>query len=141
MIYVKESDVPKTKTRKDLLRKFFTGKVIPSYNDKECTILQCDGKGESNNGSSRSITELHQIVKSRFPITNLNSVVKIIYQIIEENKSIVLVWCSKINKVVIKYQPNEPLNWISNYSKKNHFNKKGIDGYSLADYNEIKDKL
>jgi len=140
-IYIKESDVPKTGTRKDLIRKFFRGQIIPSYTNPECTNLQCDGKGESGKGSSRSITELHEIVKSRFPVTSLKAIIKIIYQIIEEDKSIILIWCNKINKVVVKYEPNKSANWITNYSRKNYFTQKGEDGYSLEDFEEIKETL
>ena len=56
MIYVKESDVPKTKTRKNFIKKFLTGKKIPSYQDPQFTIIQCNGKGENFDGVSRSIT-------------------------------------------------------------------------------------
>lgn len=141
MIYVKEEDVPKTETRKDLIRKFFRGQIIPSYTNPECTNLQCDGKGESGKGSSRSITELHEIVKSRFPVTSLKAIIKIIYQIMEEDKSVILVWCKKINKVVVKYENNKSANWITSYSRKNYFTTKGEDGYSLEDFEEIKETL
>ena len=140
-IYIKESDIPATSTRKNLIRYFFRGKVIPTYFDKECTQLQCDGKGESGKGSSRSITELHEIIKSRFPITSLKAVVKIIYQLIDEDHSIILVWCKKINKVVVQYNDNASSNWISSYSKKNYFTTKGEDGYSLEDFEKIKETL
>lgn len=140
-IYIKESDIPKTRNRKDLIRKFFRGQIIPSYTDPECTQLQCDGKGESGRGSSRSITELHEIVKSRFPITSLKAIVKIVYQIIEEDKSIILVWCNKINKVVVKYVSNKSSVWMSEHSRKNYLTIKGEDGYSLQDFEEIKETL
>ena len=39
MIYVKEEDVPKTKTRKNFIKKFLTGKRIPSYQNPEFTII------------------------------------------------------------------------------------------------------
>ena len=141
MIYVKEEHVPKTKTRKNFIKKFLTGKRIISYEDPECTIIQCTGKGENIDGASRSITELWELTKSRFPATSMKAMVKILFELIEEDKSVVLVWCDKIQKVVVKYVPNTSAKWISNYSLKNHYTKKGVDGYSLADYNEIKDNL
>ena len=71
----------------------------------------------------------------------MKAMVKILFELIEEDKSVVLVWCNKIQKVVVKYESNISAEWISKYSLKNHYTKKGVDGYSLADYNEIKDKL
>lgn len=141
MIYVKEEDVPKTKTRKNFIKKFLTGKKIPSYNDPEFTIIQCNGKGENVDGASRSITELWELTKSRFPATSMKAMVKILFELIEEDKSVVLVWCNKIQKVVVKYESNISAKWITDYSIKHNYTKKGVDGYSLADYNEIKDKL
>lgn len=141
MIYVKEEHIPKTKTRKNFIKKFLTGKKIISYDDPECTIIQCTGKGENIDGASRSITELWELTKSRFPATSMKAMVKILFELIEEDKSVILVWCNTIQKVVVKYVPNTSAQWISNYSLKNHYTKKGVDGYSLADYNEIKDNL
>ena len=141
MIYVKESDVPKTRTRKNFIKKFLIGKKISSYQDLEFTIVQCNGKGENVEGASRSITELWELTKSRFPATSMKAMVKILFEIIQEDQSVVLVWCDKIQKVVVKYVPNTSAQWITNYSVKNHYNKKGVDGYSLADYDEIKNNL
>ena len=141
MIYVKEEDVPKTKTRKNFIKKFLTGKKISSYEDSQFTIIQCNGEGENVDGASRSITELWELTKSRFPFTSMKAMVKILFELIEEDKSVVLVWCNQIQKVVVKYVPNTSAQWISIYSLKNHYTKKGVDGYSLSDYNEIKDKL
>ena len=141
MIYVKEIDVPKTKTRKNFIKKFLTGKKIPSYQDPEFTIIQCDGKGENVDGASRSITELWELTKSRFPATSMKAIVKILFELIEEDKSVVLVWCNQIEKVVVKYVPNTSAKWITDYSLKHHYTKKGVDGYSLEDYNEIKNNL
>lgn len=134
-IYIKESDIPKTGTRKDLIRKFLRGVVYSSYNDEDCTQLQCKGS------KFRSITELHEIVKSRFPVTSLKAIIKIIYQIIAEDQSVILVYCTQVNKVVVKYQPNKSAEWITSYSRKNYFTQKGEDGYSLEDFEEIKETL
>jgi hypothetical protein len=140
-IYVKESDVPKTRTRKSFIKKFLMGKKISSYENPEFTIIQCDGKGENVDGASRSITELWELTKSRFPATSMKAMVKILFEIIQEDQSVVLVWCDKIQKVVVKYVLNTSAQWITNYSVKNHYNKKGVDGYSLADYDEIKNNM
>jgi hypothetical protein len=141
-IYVKISDVPKTKTRKDLIRKFLRGKSIPTYENEQCTKLQCDGKGEDTKVNAfRSITDLHAIVQSRFPVTSLKAVVKIIYEIIGEESSVVLVFCNMIQKVVVKYQPNSGAKWMSEHSRKHFFTTKGVDGYSLEDFEGIKDSL
>lgn len=135
MIYIKESDIPKTGTRKDLVRKFLRGISYVSYSDKGFNEVQC------SNGKFRSVTELHEIVKSRFKATSFNSLIKIIYQLIESDKSVILVYCTQVNKVVIKYQPNKASEWMSNYSRKNYYKTKGVDGYSLEDFEEIKETL
>ena len=104
IIYLKETDIPLTKNRKQLIRYFLRGKSIPTYDNVECTKLQCDGKGKDNGVTAfRSITDIHMIVKSRFPKTSLEGVVKIIHTFIQEDKAVVLVWCKMINKVVVKY--------------------------------------
>lgn len=141
MIYVKEEDVPKTRTRKNFIKKFLTGKKIKSYEDEAFKTLQCNGKGENSNGASRSISELHELTKSRFPATSLKAIIQILYELISEDKSVVLVWCNKIEKVVVKYVSNTSAEWVSSYSVKNHYTKKGLDGYSLEDYENIKNKL
>jgi hypothetical protein len=142
IIYVKESDVPLTTTRTQLLRYFLRGKSIPTYDDPECTKLQCDGKGEDSKiNAFRSITDLHMIVLSRFPKTSLEAVVKILYDFINKDKSVVIVWCKMINKVVVKYYNNSNGSYITKYSRENYLNTKGVDGYSLKDYDQIRKKF
>ena len=138
LIYVKESDVPITTNRKQLLRYFLRGKSIPTYSDPECTKLQCDGKGQDSKiNAFRSITDLHMIVKARFPITSLEGVVKIIFDFIREDKAVILVWCNMIKKVTVKYYNNGNASYMSRHAKKNYYNTKGVDGYSLADYEKM----
>ena len=142
IIYVKESDVPLTKTRTQLLRYFLRGKSIPTYDNPECTELQCDGKGEDSKVNAfRSITDLHMIVLSRFPKTSLDVIVKILYDFINKDKSVVIVWCKMINKVVVKYYNNSNGSYITKYSRENYLNTKGVDGYSLKDYDQIRKKF
>ena len=136
VIYIKEQDVPLTRTRKQLVRYFLRGKSIPSYENETCTITQCNGKG-SGDSAFRSITDLHMIVKSRFPKTSLEGVVKIINEFIKEDKAVVLVWCTIIQKVVVKYYNNSNSEYMSKYSKDKYYNTKGVDGYSLSDYDNI----
>lgn len=140
-IYVKEEDVPLTATRKNFIRVFLRGKLIQSYTDPQCTKLQCDGKGETSKGASRSITELHALTCSRFPVTSLKAVVKIIYEIMNEENSIILVYCQKIEKVVVKYAANKGAKWASDFSTQNYLTTKGVDGYSIKDFQDIKESL
>ena len=139
LIYVKESDVPKTTSRKQLLRYFLRGKSIPTYDDPECTKLQCEGKGQDSKiNAFRSITDLHMIVKSRFPVTSLEGVVKLIFEFIKEDKAVVLVWCNMIKKVTVKYYNNSNASYMSSHAKSNYYTTKGVDGYSLADYEKMR---
>lgn len=135
LIYIKESDIPVTKTRQDLIRKFLRGVSYTSYSNPECTIIQCE------NGKYRSLTELHAIVCARFPKTSFEAIIRIVFEMIERENSIVLVYCTTVNKVVVKYEPNKAARWISTYSEKHYSNTIGIDGYSLNSIKKIKDNL
>lgn len=135
LIYIKESDIPLGKTRQDFIRKFLRGVSYTSYSNPECTIIQCE------NGKYRSLTELHAIVCARFPKTSFEAIIRIVFEMIEKENSIVLVYCTTVNKVVVKYEPNKAARWISVYSEKNYSNTIGIDGYSLNSIKKIKDNL
>jgi len=79
VIYVKLSDVPNTTTRKQMVRYFLRGKAYQTYSDAACTVPQC--KAVAN----RSVTELLQIVRSRFPVTSLEAIVRILKEFIQED--------------------------------------------------------
>ena len=81
------------------------------------------------------------IVKSRFPKTSLEGVVKIIYDFIQEDKAVVLVWCKMIKKVVVKYYNNPNASYITKYSREGYLNVKGVDGYSLKDFDNIRKNI
>jgi len=131
-IFVKESDIPVTRWRKQFIKALIMQGGVITYKDKECKIIQCDRKT-----AYRSITELHILTRSRFKFTSLEAVVKIIKEIIDEEKCIALVWCTQINKVVVKYLKNTPAEYITKYSQERYFESKGVDGYSLKDYHNI----
>lgn len=132
LIYVKESDIPIFKTRKRFLKELLTSKGVVTYSNKECTIIQCDKKT-----AYRSISELHLITKTRFKFTSLEALLKILKEIINEEKCISLVWCTQINKVVVKYMKGVPEVYITTYSRDKYYTSKGVDGYSLQDYEKI----
>jgi len=134
-LYVKLEDVPKTKFRKDFIKKFLKGKVINSYSDADCNILQCEG------GRFRSITELHQMCQARFPKTSFEAIVRIVKELIDEDACVSMVWCTQINKVVLKYFDRATKSYMTKMSRENYYNSKGVDGYSLSDYEQIIDKL
>lgn len=135
-IYVKEKDIPITKTRKAFIKRLIMQKGVVTYSDKECKIIQC-----CNRTAYRSISELHTMTKTRFRLTSLKSLIKIIKEIINEEKCIVLVWCTQIEKVVIKYINNAPGYYISEFSKNGFYEKIGVDGYSLKMYEDIYNEL
>lgn len=132
LIYVKESDIPIFKTRKRFLKELLTSKGVITYSNKECTNIQCDKKT-----AYRSISELHLITKARFKFTSLEALLKILKEIINEEKCISLVWCTQINKVVVKYMKGVPGTYITTYSRDRYYTSKGVDGYSLQDYEKI----
>lgn len=134
-IYVKFSDVPKTKTRKAFIRNFINAVSFPSYSDEECTIEQC------SKNRYRSITELHQMTLVRFPKTSFEAVIRIIKELIDEDAKIAMIYCTQVNKVVLRYYDKATHKYITSYSRDNHYTTKGVDGYSLKDYEEIINKL
>lgn len=135
-IYVKVDDIPATKTRKGFIKKILTSKGVLTYTNAECTDVQCAKKG-----AFRSISELHLIVKSRFKFTSLEALLKILKEIIDEDKCVAIIWCTQIHKVVVKYQENTPKEYITQYSKSNFYETKGVDGWSLKDYETIINQL
>jgi hypothetical protein len=135
-IYVKTIYIYITKTRKCFIKKLLTSEGVLTYTDAACTNLQCAKKG-----AYRSVSELHLIVKSRFKLTSLEALMKIIKEIIDEEKCVALIWCTQIHKVVLKYQPNTPKSYVTVYSKSNFYKTKGVDGYSLEDYENIINSL
>lgn len=126
-LYVKESAVPKTNTRIAFVRKFIESKA-PSYYDKDCTSVQC------SSGRYRSITELHQIVLSRFPKTSFEAIVRIVRDLIQDAKPICMCYCTTINKVVLYYTDNATRQYVTDHSTKHYLDKEGLDAYSLNDY-------
>jgi len=132
LIYVKETDVPVYKTRKPFIRSILRAKGVITYSNKDCTIIQCDRKS-----AYRSISELHLMVKARYKFTSLQAVLKILKEVVDEDKCISIVWCTQINKVVVKYMEGVPGKYITTYSKDRYYRSKGVDGYSLEDYEKI----
>lgn len=133
-LYVKESDVPKTNTRIAFIRKFIESKAA-SYNDDKFTDLQCE------KGRYRSITELHQIVLSRFPKTSFEAIIRIVKDLINDAKPVCMCYCTTINKVVLMYTDNSTRQYTTNNSVKNYLDREGKDGYTLNDYMTMIDKL
>ena len=131
-IFVKESDIPVTRFRKQFIKTLIMKGGVVTYKDKECKKIQCDKKS-----AYRSVSELHILTRSRFKYTSLQAVVKIIKEIIDEEKCIALVWCTQINKVVVKYLKNTPAEYITKYSEERYFKSKGVDGHSLEDFSNI----
>ena len=136
LIYVKLNDIPETKTRKGFIKKLLTSSGVLTYKDEDCTDVQCAKKG-----AYRSVSELHLIVRSRFKFTSLEALLKILKEIIDEEQCVALIWCTQIHKVVVKYQENVPKEYITQYSKSNFYNEKGVDGWSLKDYEDIINQL
>lgn len=130
-LYIKETELGRTKFRKQLIETFVKAKGYNTFYDEKCLDLQCQS------GRFRSITELHQIVLSRFPNTTFNAILRIIKELIDEKGEIQMVYCTEVNKVVLKYIGQSASSYVSQYSKKYYYDNKGEDGYSLSDYDKI----
>lgn len=125
-------------TRKALLKYLFVKKNVITYIDADLKKIDVEKGASNQNGQIfRSITDLHKIVRSQFPKTKFESTVRIISELIESDRNIALIWCNHISKVVVKYTIPQENSYLTNYSKKNYYQNKGIDGYSLKDYIEI----
>ncbi len=133
-LFVKESDVQPTNTRKDFVRQFLRGK-FESYSDEQCNRLQCD------KGRYRSITEIHQIVLGRFPKTSFQAILRIVRDLINEDNPVSMIWCTQVNKVVLRYYDKATRSYMTSYSRDRYLTSKGVDGYSLADYERMLQQL
>lgn len=136
LIYVKLTDIPVYKTRKRFLKELLTKKGVMTYWDPECTEPQCEKKS-----AYRSISELHQIIKTRYRLTSLKALLKILKEVIDENKCISIIWCTQIKKVVVRYMTATPGKYITDPSRNNYYTSKGVDGYSLSDYEKIMNSI
>lgn len=130
ILYVKESDLPLTKTREGFLKKFILNKGYNTYFNKECTEIQCE------KGRYRSITELNMMLKSRFKLTTLEGTLKLLKKIMDNDKCVKMVYCTTVKKVVMMYDKT-PSGYISGISRNNYMLIKGEDGYSLEDYEKM----
>jgi hypothetical protein len=132
-IFVKTSEVPETKTRKAFIREFLKNKAYTSYSNLSCTSVQC------RPGANRSVTEIHQLTLSRFPKTSFEAVLRIIKELIDEDASIRFTYCTTIKKVVIMYA--KPKEGYSSPHAASNRELKGVDGYSIKDYEEVINNL
>ena len=125
-IYCKETHISNTKTRKGFVKKFLE-ELPTTYDDKECKKIQC------YSGRARSISDLHAIVKSRFPKTSVKAVIDIVKQLNEKGKCD-MVWCRQTEKFVVRQKNWEgKLPLVTKYSQDNYKNRRGIDGISFDD--------
>lgn len=138
MIYIKDIEKKgKVYNRKSMVVLFIAEKP-ETYADSDCTQLQCE------QGRYRSVTELLEIVKTKFPRTTLEQILAIIKDLIDKDKQIGLVWCTQVNKVVLKYGVDKSqlkASIMTAYSKDRYYTTKGVDGYSLKDYELIINNL
>lgn len=116
--------------RKSLIRKFIHDKP-ETFHDQECTRTQCKP------GGFRSVTELLEIVQTYYPKTSLEGLLLIINQLIAEGEPVALIWCTQVNKVVLKYVTPQQRAFVTKYSLDRYANSKGVDGYSINDYINI----
>lgn len=118
--------------RRTLIELFLTERPA-TYDDESCTKENC------RKGAYRSITDLLSIVRTYFPKTSMNDVLKIITTLIDKDQNIALIWCTQVKKVVLKYdtRPAMAKEYATKYSKNNYDNTKGEDGYSISDYRKL----
>jgi len=133
-IFVKTSEVPETKTRKAFIREFLKNKAFTSYSNLSCTNIQC------RPGANRSVTEIHQLTLSRFPKTTFEAILRIIKELIDEDACIRLTYCTTIKKVVVMYAKAQH-GYSSTNAVSHYLDTKGIDGYTLREYEEVINNL
>ena len=116
--YVKEEEIPITKTRKELLKKFFK-KLPPTYYK--------NGKQQCKNHANRSISDLLVIVRERFPKTTISGLLRILC-ILNEKGMCYIVWCKQTKKYVMKTGKQNSL--FSPWTIANCMGLKASDGLS-----------
>lgn len=137
VLYLKNNILNNITTRKQFLKTFIKEGGFDTFLDKECKKIQCKKVSIGGNNSYRSVTDLHMILKSRYPLTTLKGTVNLLKSIIKEDQNIGMVWCTQINKCVMKYIKNSSKEYITSYSRKNYYTEKGEDGYSLQDFENM----
>lgn len=132
-MYIKNKG--KSYNRRTLVELFLHEKPA-TYDDAECTRENCRA------GAYRSVTDILTIVRTYYPVTSLEAILRIIKTISTKDKRIKLIWCTQINKVVLRYNSDDTSEEVmSRYSVNRYLNTKGGDGYSLNDYQQIINKL
>ena len=137
-IKCKLEDIPATHTRKAFIREFMMLAPATYYNNN--SLQEPEGK-------DRSFSDLWSLVKSRFPKTSFNALVRIIAELNQE-KLCDVVWCAQNNKFMVRNQKTltrkkislNPLPFITSHSKKYFENKEGVDGVSYKELMKIKEK-
>lgn len=138
MIYIKDIEKKRNAYNRKSMVALFIAEKPATYSDTDCTQLQCE------RGRFRSVTELLEIVKTKFPRTTLDQILAIIKDLIASDNNIGLVWCTQVRKVVLKYGVDKSqltASVMTAYSKERYYSEKGVDGYSLKDYETIINKL
>lgn len=124
----------KYRTRKELL-KYVLCERPATYSDSENTTLICGAN------CNRSITDLQEICNGYFKITSLKAVVRIIKELMDSGLNASFIYCTTVNKVVILNDSTYRENYITRFSRRNHYYDKGVDGYSLEDFENIINNL
>lgn len=124
----------KYRTRKELL-KYVLCERPATYSDPANTFLVCDSN------RNRSITDLQEICNGYFKVTSLKAVVRIIKELIDNDLKSSFIYCTTVNKVVILNDATYRENYIMRFSRRNHYYDKGVDGYSLEDFENIINNL
>ena len=125
--------IPSTRTRKGFLKQFL--ELRPA-------TFNIDGTEDCSARRNRSISDLTSLVRSRFLVTSEKAVIRILAQLNQEGRCF-LVWCTQINKFVVKggYTDNGTSNnFITNYSTKYFSKSTGVDGFSYDELMEIRRK-
>jgi hypothetical protein len=102
MIYIKDFN-PENKTIKDLIDLIYNIKIshyslIPTYNNKECTDLQCSVDRR------RSLHDLFELTTTYFP----NATFKELFDVLVQ-KELKYYYCYVIKRIVIHYSGTEYL--------------------------------
>ena len=131
-IKCKVDDIPKTKTRKEFLRQFFTLRPATYYVE--------NGRKQCNERTHRSFSDLLALTQDRFKVTSINAIIRIVAQLNIEGKCDI-VWCTQVKKFVVRGGMNNPgLPFVTRYSV-DYFKKEvGTDGIHLQQLIDIRAK-
>ena len=129
LIKCRVEDVPSCRTRKEFLRQFLTD--VP-----ETYFL--NNRKQAKAHAHRSFSDLLALTRNRFPKTSLPAIIRIVAQLNLEGLCDI-VWCTQINKFVVRGRRNNPgIPFITSHTTSYFKDTVGKDGISFKQLMKVR---